>query len=250
LIPHMQEKSHAPVAGADPFAAEAHRVFTEVVLNAGYPCVGARAAVNGGTYRLSVYDELGARGATESLACDLLRFAESLGETSSEYETLIAVFRGPAELDEAEFEQRLWAQLCHLNEIDAARFEWDPNVSSNPADSHFSFSFAGRAFYVIGMHASSSRDARKFPWPTLVFNPHEQFERLRSDGKWKRMQETIRARDVELQGNVNPMLNDFGDQSEARQYSGRAVEANWQPPFSAAQNDAGSRKIGKCPFAH
>ena len=29
-------------------------------------------------------------------------------------------------------------------------------------------------------------------WPTLVFNPHEQFERLRTDGQWKRMQE-IRA---------------------------------------------------------
>jgi FPC/CPF motif-containing protein YcgG len=75
-----------------------------------------------------------------------------------------------------------------------------------------------------------------------VFNPHEQFERLRADGHWKRMQETIRRRDLELQGSINPMLSDFGEQSEARQYSGRAVEDNWRAPFKAV--------AGKCPFAH
>jgi FPC/CPF motif-containing protein YcgG len=93
------------------------------------------------------------------------------------------------------------------------------------------------------MHANSSRDARRFPWPTLIFNPHEQFERLRSDGKWKHMQETIRQRDVQLQGSINPMLSDFGEQSEARQYSGRPVEEDWRAPFKAAGS-------GKCPFAH
>ncbi|HSP45414.1 MAG TPA: YqcI/YcgG family protein, partial [Chthoniobacterales bacterium] len=74
-------------------------------------------------------------------------------------------------------------------------------------------------------------------------NPHEQFERLRADGKWKRMQETIRSRDVELQGSINPMLSDFGEQSEARQYSGRAVEDDWKAPFKPAHS-------GGCPFHH
>ena len=115
-------------------------------------------------------------------------------------------------------------------------------MSSDPADPHFSFSFAGRALYVIGMHANSSREARRFPWPTLIFNPHEQFERLRADGKWKHMQETIRRRDHALQGTINPMLSDFGERSEARQYSGRAVEENWRAPFAATPR--------KCPFAH
>ena len=85
--------------------------------------------------------------------------------------------------------------------------------------------------------------ARRFRWPALVFNPHVQFERLRGEGKWKRMQQTIRERDVALQGNINPMLSDFGQSSEARQYSGRAVEADWQPPFKPAT-------AGKCPFHH
>ncbi len=36
------------------------------------------------------------------------------------------------------------------------------------------------------------------------------------------MQRTVRKRDERLQGTVNPMLSDFGDASEARQYFGRA----------------------------
>jgi FPC/CPF motif-containing protein YcgG len=76
-----------------------------------------------------------------------------------------------------------------------------------------------------------------------VFNPHEQFERLRADGKWKHMQETIRERDVQLQGTINPMLSDFGERSEARQYSGRAVDEDWRAPFPTVSS-------GKCPFAH
>jgi FPC/CPF motif-containing protein YcgG len=79
----------------------------------------------------------------------------------------------------------------------------------------------------------------------LVFNRHEQFEKLRSDGKWKRMQKSIRKRDRALQGSVNPMLDDFGEASEARQYSGRAVEDNWQPPF-----DVAAPAKARCPFAH
>ena len=161
---------------------------------------------------------------------------------SSEYATFVAIFERPRELDEMAFENLFWQQLRALHEVDAANFAWDPNVKSDPTDPHFSFSFAGQALYVIGLHANSSREARRFPWPAMVFNPHEQFERLRADGKWKRMQETIRRRDLELQGSINPMLSDFGEQSEARQYSGRAVEENWRAPFQAMEP--------KCPFAH
>jgi FPC/CPF motif-containing protein YcgG len=68
--------------------------------------------------------------------------------------------------------------------------------------------------------------------PTLVFNLHEQFERMRSDGRYQRMRDTIRRRDTELQGFLNPMVSDHGDTSEARQYAGRAVPADWSPPFT------------------
>ena len=167
---------------------------------------------------------------------------DTIQRVTSEYATFIAIFERPGQTDEIEFENLFWKQLRLLHRHDAAQFDWDPNVASDPTDPHFSFSFGGQALYVIGMHANSSRTARRFPWPALVFNPHEQFERLRADGKWQRMQGTIRQRDVELQGTINPMLSDFGERSEARQYSGRAVGENWRAPFRAAKS--------KCPFAH
>ncbi len=224
------------------FAAQAEATFREFVLRPAFPCLGAKAALNSDSYSLHVFPELGSAAATTVLATGLYDFIASEVTAANEYATLVAIFEQPQGLDEIGFENLFWRQLRALHQHDAARFDWDPNVRSDPADPHFSFSFAGQALYVIGMHANSSREARRFPWPTLIFNPHEQFERLRAEGKWKRMQESIRRRDVALQGTINPMLSDFGEQSEARQYSGRAVEDNWRPPFQPVER--------KCPFAH
>ena len=226
----------------DSFAAEAEKAFREFVLRPEFPCVGAKAAFNSDSYALRTFGELGARDSTAQLSASLYDFTQSEMREASEYATFVAIFEQPRVTDEIAFESLFWQQLRALHELDAARFDWDPNVRSDPADPHFSFSFGGQALYVIGLHANSSRQARRFPWPTLVFNPHEQFERLRADGKWKRMQETIRMRDRELQGTINPMLSDFGEESEARQYSGRAVEENWRAPFEAVER--------KCPFHH
>ena len=86
-------------------------------------------------------------------------------------------------------------------------------------------------FFVIGLHPASSRRARQFPWPTLVFNAHKQFDRLKADGRYPKMQAAIRVREMAWQGSLNPNLSDFGARSEARQYAGRAVEDNWRCPF-------------------
>jgi FPC/CPF motif-containing protein YcgG len=228
------------------FALQAETAFRDLVSNAEFPCLGAKAALNAKSYALRVFDELGGSSATTELAAALYDFTRSTASAPSEYATFVAIFERPRDVDEIQFEDLLWKQLRALHAHDSARFDWDPNVRSDPAEPHFSFSFGGQALYVIGMHANSSRNARQFPWPALVFNPHEQFERLRADGKWKRMQETIRERDRELQGSINPMLSDFGEASEARQYSGRSVEDEWRAPFQAARPAA----AGKCPFAH
>ncbi len=230
----------------DPALARVHSAFREFVMQPEFPCVGARAAFNSGSYEVALYDALGSPSATAALARDLYEWTRSELRFRSEYATFVAVFRQPEPeaMKEGIFEQRMWQQLSSLNALDAREFSWDSEVRSDPADPQFSFSFAGQALYVIGLHEHSSRLARQFPWPAMVFNPHEQFERLRADGKWKRMQQTIRERDVQLQGSINPMLSDFGESSEARQYSGRAVEENWQAPFTAA------KPAGKCPFHH
>ncbi len=229
----------------DPFLNEAREAFRTFVARQEFPCLGAKAAFNAGSYAFAAYDALASDATTAALADDLFKFTRSEIRAASEYATFAAVFRHPAEVDEVAFERLLWRQLAMLNRADAAHFEYCPDVRSDPADPQFSFSFAEQALYVIGMHPKASREARRFDWPMIVFNPHEQFERLRADGKWKRMQQTIRERDVELQGSINPMLSDFGEVTEARQYSGRAVEPDWRAPFDPVKPSA-----GKCPFGH
>ncbi len=171
--------------------------FVAFVAQEGFPCLGAKAAINGKTYKIKVLDELSAPASSLSLADSLERFV--LGhQEREEYVTFIAIFRNPQGVSEEEFEALLWSQLGQLHELD--KHSWDPAVSSDPGDPHFSFSFAGQGLYVVGLHPHSSRLARQFAWPTLIFNPHAQFERLRHDGKWRRMQESIRHRDDGLAG--------------------------------------------------
>jgi hypothetical protein len=232
------------VPAEEPFPSEAQAAFQKLVTDFSFPCIGAKAAWNSGAVSFGFYERMANDTSTKNLARDLEQFTQrNIQQMPNQLVTLIAVFRGPFDLDEREFEKLLWSQLQKLHDLDAPRFAWDVRVSFDPAAPEFSFSFAGQAYYVIGMHGNSSREARRFPWPTLVFNPHEQFEKLRSDGNWERMKQTIRARDYQLQGSINPMLSDFGETSEARQYSGRAVEENWQAPFKAVAE-------GKCPFSH
>lgn len=218
--------------------------FISFVGSDSFPCVGAKAALNSGAYRFAVYEELASNAITSNLASDLRAFVDSEMFGKSNYATYVAVFRRPQLLGEEAFERLLWSQLQRLHELDNENNAWDPRVSSDPSNAHFSFSFARQAFYVVGMHQSSSRLSRQFRWPTLVFNPHEQFQRLREDGDWERMQATIRTRDIRLQGSSNPMLDNFGDSSEARQYSGRAVGDNWSPSFKASNRPPSS----KCPY--
>jgi FPC/CPF motif-containing protein YcgG len=225
--------------------ADLEKEFASFVADPGFPCLGAKAAFNAGSHIVSVYDALASADSSKSLALNLEEFAQSPMRHASEYATFVAIFREPRSSTEEEFESLLWSQLQQLHQLDATRHSWDPSVASDPNDPHFSFSFAGQALYVIGMHANSSRFARRFPWPALIFNPHEQFERLREDGNWRRMQESIRARDLALQGSINPMLSDFGQTPESRQYSGRAVDDHWRAPFQTNE-----RKPARCPFGH
>ena len=222
------------------------RKFRAFIKRSAYPCLGAKAALNAEAFELHCYPELGESTTSAFLASDLYQFIAAPLWQRSDFATFIALFHQPVGITELEFEHCLWRTLQQLNRIDATEFEWDPTVHPNPGNASFAFSFAGHAFYVIGMHGNSSRRARRFPVPTLIFNAHEQFRKLRARGKWEPMKASIRKRDTALQGKPNPMLQDFGERSEARQYSGRKVEEDWNPLFRAAQTEGRRR----CPFAH
>jgi FPC/CPF motif-containing protein YcgG len=141
------------------------------------------------------------------------------------------VFPNRPAVDEASFEQRLWQQMQQLHECETPGATWDSSVSDDPEDPRFGFSFGGRAFFVVGLHPASSRLSRRFQWPALVFNARAQFDQLRSQGRFERLRGMIREREMALQGSLNPNLADFGERSDARQYSGRPVDESWKCPF-------------------
>ena len=202
-----------------------------------YPCVGAKSVL--------------ARNELDVLvACDLesawddLRIHQRLLGWSWTYErdptylrSLAVVFERPLNLTEEEFETALWERLQSLADKDHWRGQsYDENVSPDPADLHFSLSFGRQAYFVVGLHPNASRPARRFAYPTLIFNLHDQFERLRADGRYSKIRSTVLERDRRIAGDINPMLQIHGEGSEARQYSGRAVSKDWQCPFNDKRN--------------
>lgn len=218
-------------------AESAHREFRVHILNPDFPCVGAKAAVNGNCYRFGFYPQLNNPTSTAALAHDLWEYVQELPGFASDYATFIACFAEPVEIDERVWEKQLWTQLQNLHRLDRLFYDWDASVGNDPNEADFSFSFAETAFFIVGLHPSSSRLSRQFAYPAMVFNAHRQFVRLREKNMFERMKQTVRARDFKLQGSLNPNLSDFGERSEARQYSGRPVEENWKCPFQAMSSN-------------
>lgn len=204
-------------------------LFENFVVGKDHPCVMAQSVFIQEKDVFQVYKDFGSARTAGKIINDLERYLDSYDFESNDFYSFIAAFEGEDQMDENQFEQKLWQQLQKIHDIDEV--EWDPEVSGKPEDDNFSFSILGKAFYVIGMHPGSSRKARQAPFPVLVFNLHWQFEKLRQMGAYANVRDKIRERDAELQGTINPMLQDFGEKSEAAQYSGRAVGEDWKCPF-------------------
>lgn len=209
--------------------------FLKFVDAPSFPCVGAKAALARRTIHAQEFAPLGDRGNDAPMLDALEAFAallDGVGPDAHAIHSFVALFDGPCDTGERRFEALLWSQLQRLHDLDARRgTRWASDVDSDPSDPRFSLSLAGHPFFVIGLHPGASRQARRFAWPALVFNSHRQFEQLRADGRYPKMQTATRERDVALQGSINPNLADFGTAAEARQYSGREVDAEWTCPL-------------------
>ncbi len=198
-----------------------------------FPCVGAKSALAGEKLKVVVAHRLDSNWDDLKIHRELLAWGREYRESTEGFRSLAVIFDGPLDLSETEFENLMWARIQSMADKDAWLGEsYDDRVSADPDDPHFSLSFGGEAFFVIGLHPHASRPARRFLRPALIFNLHDQFEQLRAaDGKYEKMRDTILARDKDLAGDINPMLATHGESSEARQYSGRKVDEEWQCPF-------------------
>jgi uncharacterized protein len=202
------------------------------VADENFPCVGAKSALARGTLKVIACHSLCSGWDDLRIHNEMLLWANSYRTSPDGLRSLAVVFEGPLDLDELAFEKAMWSRIQSFSDKDHwLGLPYDHRVSPDPDDPHFSLSFGGEAFFVIGLHPNASRPARRFPSPTLVFNLHDQFERLREEGRYERMRDRIIERDRELAGEANPMLARYGEISEARQYSGRQVGPEWRCPF-------------------
>ena len=232
LAAHARRMRSA-VADASADDADIVGALAGLVAHRDYPCLGARSVFRRDAVEVAVLPGMD-DDALAGLA-ERLRTFGAQHDGSEELASFIVVFRGPAPSTEEDFEAALWRVLQHLHDRDDR--PWADDVASDPRDPRFAFSFAGTPFFIVGLHPAASRIARRAPLPTIVFNLHRQFERLRADGTFARMRTAIRRRDERVQGSVNPMVDDYGSTSAARQYSGRAVPPEWRAPFTARGTD-------------
>lgn len=218
-----------------PLQHDLQALLTGHVEAADFPCVGAKAAAAKGTLEVLACRAIDSAWDDVRIHDRLLGWAHTYRADPGLFRSLAVVFEGPGDLSEADFEKALWARVQSLSDKDVWRGQdYDSRVSADPADQHFSLSFGGEAFFVVGLHPNASRPARRFARPTMVFNLHDQFEQLRAAGRYENMREKIMVRDEAVAGSRNPMLARHGEASEARQYSGRVVDEEWRCPFRYA----------------
>jgi FPC/CPF motif-containing protein YcgG len=212
----------------DPLAEK----FRAFIRRPAYPCIGAKSALAKGQIQFVVARDITSAWDDMRIYPALFNFAERYHRQKKLFQSLVVLFRGPRTLSEHEYEGHLWDRLQSLTDKDTWHGQnHDERVSPDPGNPHFSLSFGGEAFYAVGLHPKASRPARCFSHPALVFNPHDQFEELRRQKLYEKMRGKIAGRELALAGSVNPMLQTFGEMSEARQYSGRSVGEEWKCPF-------------------
>ncbi len=207
--------------------------FTAWLESDRFTCLGALAALHRDELVVRGYGRLTGEAEVGALHADLTAFVQhrlALG-TDPGFHSFAALFTGATVRDEVEFERVLWGLLQALHERDPTRHAYAPDVSSDPGSPSFGYSVAGHPFFVVALHPGASRISRRSPIPTVVFNSHRQFARLKRSGVYQGLRTRIRVREVRLQGSVNPMLAEHGERSEAPQYFGRLQSPRWPCPF-------------------
>lgn len=199
--------------------------LSQFILDKSFPCVMAKSVLNKGN--LSVHEFT----TTQDVVEKMYEFVDEYRKNKNKLSSFIVTFHDEGFENFENFENEFWNLLCKMREIDQENFSHDQRVSSDPQNEKYSFSMKEEAFFILMLHPKSPRLARRFVYPTVVFNPHQQFEELRNKGMFKKVRDLIRQKDKLLQGFINPMLTDFGEKSEVFQYTGRQYNINETVPL-------------------
>lgn len=207
------------------------RSFHKFIGQDDYPCVAARAAMTRDHVPCLVASHMACPADDHRILHFLYDFVAGFRASESALHSAAIIFQGPVELTGEVFDNLLWQRLQSLADLDSKTFPYDDRVASDPSSIRFSYSLCKEAFFVIGLHPASSRRARQFTYPAIVFNPHVQFQELRDSNRYEKMKNIVRQRDVMYSGSVNPMLSDFGEKPEVYQYSGKQHDSDWECPL-------------------
>lgn len=224
LVPFMGPELDGPAKG---IALE----IKERLSQKNYPCVAALRSYHKDDYQVGLYGKFGTGAYWQDMRKDLLFFLQEQKKTSSIYLSFWAVFE-PEEMTEQEFEEALWRELSFLTSQEEREADWPKNSVQDPFDPGFRFALGGSEFFVVGLHSRSSRKARCFSRPALVFNVFDQFSQLMKLGQYEKMVNLNRERDRLFQGTVNPMVEKHGESWESIQFSGRSNPGTWKCPFT------------------
>ena len=206
-------------------------LFLEHLRTKEFPCVAAHDAAAKDNIRIYVAHHMACPADDRDILQFMYSFIDAFQSVKEGFHSAAIIFRGPQTTNEEQFETMLWQRLQSLSDLDALRYPYDKRVSADPVSPQFSYSLKEEAFYVLGLHPASSRKARQFDYPVLIFNPHAQFEKLREENLYHKMQNIVRKRDEIYSGSINPMLADFGNAPEVIQYSGRHHASDWKCPL-------------------
>jgi FPC/CPF motif-containing protein YcgG len=207
------------------------REYLDYIENKEFPCVAAKAAAAKQQVHCMVATHMACPKDDHEILQFIYSFVDEYRQSGELYHSAAIIFQQPTYLKEAYFEELFWQRLQSISDMDARNFGYDKRVDIDPSSPNFSFSLKQEAFFIIGLHPESSRVTRQFKYPTLVFNPHLQFEQLRETSKYSNLKHVVRKRDVAYSGSINPMLTDFGDASEVFQYSGVSYNSEWKCPL-------------------
>lgn len=207
------------------------RGYLDHIAARSFPCVAAQAAVRRGQVVCMVAQDMASEDSDEDILKFLYGFVDRYRNNSRPFNSAAVIFRKPVVRDEWAFDRLLWKRLSALTTLDRQKYPHDARVDDDPSSSKFSFSIGEEALFIVGLHPASSRRSRTYSYPVLAFNPHQEFERLRNSNRYEQMKNIVRKRDKLYSGSVNPMLREFGEESEVRQYSGIQYDSQWRCPL-------------------
>ena len=131
--------------------------FINYVENKNFPCVAAKASLNKTNCNLMVADNIACPKDDAKILKFLYDFVDEYRKSDRAFSSLVIIFKSYHPLTEDMFETFMWQRLQALSVLDAEQYSYDKRVNKDPDSANFSFSIKEEAFFIIGLHKTSSR---------------------------------------------------------------------------------------------